>query len=106
MLIGVVANTLFRSIRSATLAATIGAPVVVYFCLWVHDPDGTWSCAALLVAPLVHCYGAGHGSAVVWALARPKAKLLERRVTSPPTQERDWQASSLDYVRRHCGICG
>jgi hypothetical protein len=54
VLIGVVANTLFRSIRSATLAATIGAPVVVYFCLWALDPDGTWSwLAALLVAPLV-----------------------------------------------------
>ena len=54
VLIGVVANTLFRGIRSATLAATIGAPVVVYFCLWALDPDGTWSwLAALLVAPLV-----------------------------------------------------
>ena len=54
VLIGVVANTLFRGIKGATLAATIGAPVVVYFCLWALDPDGTWSwLAALLVAPLV-----------------------------------------------------
>jgi hypothetical protein len=43
VLIGVVANTLFRRIRSATFAATIGAPIVVYFCLWALDPDGTES---------------------------------------------------------------
>ncbi len=54
VLIGVVANTLFRGIRSATFAATIGAPIVVYCCLRALDPDGTWSwLAALLVAPLV-----------------------------------------------------
>jgi hypothetical protein len=54
VLIGVVSNTLFRAIRSATLAATIGAPVVVLICLRLLDPDGTWSwLAALLVSPLV-----------------------------------------------------
>ena len=54
VLIGVVANTLFRAIRSATFAATIGAPIVVFLCFKVLDPDGTWSwLAALLVSPLV-----------------------------------------------------
>jgi hypothetical protein len=54
VLIGIVANTLFRAIRSATFAATIGAPIVVYVCFKALDPDGTWSwLAALLVSPLV-----------------------------------------------------
>lgn len=54
VLIGVVSNTLFRAIKSASFAATIGAPIVVYFCFKALDPDGTWSwLAALLVSPLV-----------------------------------------------------
>jgi hypothetical protein len=54
VLIGIVANALFRAIRSATFAATIGAPIVVYVCFKALDPDGTWSwLAALLVSPLV-----------------------------------------------------
>jgi hypothetical protein len=54
VLIGIVANTLFHAIRSATLAATIGAPIVVYLCFRALDSDGTWSwLAALLVSPLV-----------------------------------------------------
>ena len=54
VLIGIVANALFCAIRSATFAATIGAPIVVYVCFKALDPDGTWSwLAALLVSPLV-----------------------------------------------------
>jgi hypothetical protein len=54
VLIGIVANTLFHAITSATFAATIGTPIVVYVCFKALDPDGTWSwLAALLVAPLV-----------------------------------------------------
>jgi hypothetical protein len=54
VLIGIVANTLFHAIRSATFAATIGTPIVVYVCFKALDPDGTWSwLAALLVSPLV-----------------------------------------------------
>jgi hypothetical protein len=54
VLIGMVSNTLFRGIRSATLAAAIAAPVVVYACFKWLDPDGTWGwLAALLVSPLV-----------------------------------------------------
>ena len=54
VLIGVVSNVLFRAIRGATFAATIGAPIVVYLCFKILDPDDTWSwLAALLVSPLV-----------------------------------------------------
>jgi hypothetical protein len=54
VLVGVAANTLSGTIRSAAFAATIGSPVVVFVCLRLLDPDGTWSwLAALLVAPLV-----------------------------------------------------
>jgi hypothetical protein len=54
VLIGVVSNTLFRAIRSAAFAATIGAPVVVFLCFKILDPGSTWSwLAALLVSPLV-----------------------------------------------------
>jgi putative effector of murein hydrolase LrgA (UPF0299 family) len=54
VLVGVVANALFRTIRSAALGATLGSPIVVFLCLRALDPDGTWSwLAALLVAPPV-----------------------------------------------------
>jgi hypothetical protein len=54
VLIGVLSNTLFRAVRSATFFATLAAPIVVFVCLKALDPDGTWSwLAALLVAPLV-----------------------------------------------------
>jgi hypothetical protein len=54
VLIGVVTTVLFRGIRSASFAATIGSPIVVYLCFKTLDPDGTWSwLAAVLVAPLV-----------------------------------------------------
>ena len=49
VLIGIVANTLFHAIRSATFAATIGAPIVVYLCFRALDSDGTWSWLAALV---------------------------------------------------------
>ncbi len=54
VLIGIASMTLFRAVKSASLAATIGAPVFVYFCLKALDPDDTWSwLAAFLVSPLV-----------------------------------------------------
>jgi hypothetical protein len=54
VLIGVLSNTLFRAVRSASFFATLGAPLVVYVCFKALDPDDTWSwLAALLVAPLV-----------------------------------------------------
>ena len=54
ILIGVVSAILFRAVTSASLAATIGAPLVVYLCVSVLDRDGTWGwLAVLLVSPLV-----------------------------------------------------
>ena len=54
LLIGVMANVLFRAIRTAFFVAAIGAPIVVFLCLRALDRDGTWSwLAALLVSPLV-----------------------------------------------------
>ena len=54
VLVGVLANSFFGTIRSAAAGATLGAPIVVFLCLRALDPDGTWSwLAALLVAPLV-----------------------------------------------------
>ena len=54
VLIGVVSTMLFRGVRSASLAATIGAPAVVYLFFKALDPEGTWGwLAALLISPLV-----------------------------------------------------
>jgi hypothetical protein len=54
VLIGFASTALFHAVRSASFAATIGAPIVVYLCFKALDPDGTWSwLAAFLVAPLV-----------------------------------------------------
>ena len=54
VLVGVLANALCSTIRSASAGATLGSPIVVFLCLRALDPDGTWSwLAALLVAPLV-----------------------------------------------------
>ena len=54
ILIGVVSAIPFRAVTRASLAATIGAPLVVYLCVSALDPDGTWGwLAVLLVSPLV-----------------------------------------------------
>lgn len=54
MLIGAIASISFRAVTKASLAATVGAPLVVYLCVRVLDPDGTWGwLAVLLVSPLV-----------------------------------------------------
>ncbi len=54
VLVGIAATVLFRGVKSASLAATISAPTLVYVCLRALDPDETWSwLAAFLVAPLV-----------------------------------------------------
>jgi len=53
-LIGLGSAMVFRRIRGASLAAAIGAPLLVY--LWVKsvDPADMWSpLATLLVSPLV-----------------------------------------------------
>jgi hypothetical protein len=53
VLIGVASEVYFRDTTRASLAATIVAPTVVYFCLITLDPGGTWNwLATLLVSPL------------------------------------------------------
>ncbi|HEY2862278.1 MAG TPA: hypothetical protein VGK37_01485 [Casimicrobiaceae bacterium] len=54
VLIGVASERLFRDTTRATLAATLAAPLLMYLCLDVFDPTGTWNwLATLLVSPLV-----------------------------------------------------
>jgi Na+/proline symporter len=70
VLFGIVSALLWRDTRHASLAAGIASTLLVYFCLELRDPDGTWNwLATLLVAPLViafsltavfACYGRTH----------------------------------------------
>ena len=53
-LIGIASMSLLRAFAHASLAAAIGAPLVVYLCIRFLDPDDAWNwLAALLVSPLV-----------------------------------------------------
>jgi hypothetical protein len=53
-LIGMASIALIRALRAASLAAAIGAPLVVFLCIEALDPDDAWNwIAALLVSPLV-----------------------------------------------------
>jgi membrane protein DedA with SNARE-associated domain len=53
-LIGMASMALIRALKPASLAAAIGAPLVVFLCIQVLDPADTWNwLAALLVSPLV-----------------------------------------------------
>jgi hypothetical protein len=53
-LIGIASMSLIRAMKGASLAAAIGAPLVVLVCIMVLDPKDTWNwLAALLVSPLV-----------------------------------------------------
>jgi glycerol-3-phosphate acyltransferase PlsY len=53
-LIGIACIVLIRALRAASLAAAIGAPLVVFLCIELLDPDDAWNwLAALLVSPLV-----------------------------------------------------
>ena len=52
-LIGIVSEWIFRDTKKASIAATLGAILVVCLGLRGLDPDGTWNwLAALLVLPL------------------------------------------------------
>jgi hypothetical protein len=54
VLLGVASHFLFRSVRSAACAATIGSVAAVCACVRTLDPDGSWGwLVALLVSPLV-----------------------------------------------------
>ena len=53
-LIGIASISLIRAMKGASLAAAIGAPLVVLVCIMALDPKDTWNwLAALLVSPLV-----------------------------------------------------
>jgi hypothetical protein len=53
VLVGVVAELLFRDTSRASLAAAIVSSLSVYACLNMLDPDGRWNwLATFLVSPL------------------------------------------------------
>ncbi|HEY5310497.1 MAG TPA: hypothetical protein VIK97_18415, partial [Casimicrobiaceae bacterium] len=53
MLVGIAAEMHFRDTRRATLAAALGAALVVGVCVQVLDPSNHWNwLAAILVSPL------------------------------------------------------
>jgi len=53
-LVGVASKALIQEIQGASLAAAIGAPIVVFACIGMIDPEDGWNwLAALLVSPLV-----------------------------------------------------
>lgn len=53
-LIGLISVALIRALKPASLVAAIGAPLVVFLCIEVLDPEDAWNwLAALLVSPLV-----------------------------------------------------
>ncbi|TMH25824.1 MAG: hypothetical protein E6H66_25705 [Betaproteobacteria bacterium] len=54
MVIGLASAMMFRRIRSASFAAAIGSPLMVYLFVKAVDPSDQWSpLATLLVSPLV-----------------------------------------------------
>ena len=54
VLFGIGAELLLRDTRQASLLAGFASTILVYVCLELRDPEGTWNwLAALLVAPLV-----------------------------------------------------
>lgn len=54
VLFGIVSALLLRETKYASLAAGIASTLLVYVCLELRDPEGTWNwLATLLIAPLV-----------------------------------------------------
>jgi hypothetical protein len=54
VLFGIGAELLLRDTRQASLLAGLASTLLVFVCLELRDPEGTWNwLAALLVAPLV-----------------------------------------------------
>jgi hypothetical protein len=77
VLIGVGAEMLFRDTLRASLAATLVAPVVVYFSIATLDPGGMWNwLASLLVAPLAMALAL---AAVMACFGRTHARKRPRR---------------------------
>jgi hypothetical protein len=70
VLFGIVAELVWRDTRHASLAAGVASTALVYLCLELRDPEGSWNwLATLLIAPLVIafsltavmvCYGRIH----------------------------------------------
>ena len=75
--IGVGAELFFRDARRSSVAATLIAPVVVYFSITTLDPGGTWNwLASLLVAPLAMALAL---AAVMACFGRTQARRRTRR---------------------------
>lgn len=57
-LIGIVSFMLFRSMKRASFAATVGSPLLTYIFVGLVDPSDPWNAlAAFLVSPLVIAVG-------------------------------------------------
>ena len=53
VLVGIASELAFRDARNASLAAAVGAALLVCVCVKALDPDAAWGwLAALLVSPL------------------------------------------------------
>jgi hypothetical protein len=75
--IGVGSEVLFRDALRSSIAATLIAPVVVYFSIMTLDPGGTWNwLASLLVAPLAMALAL---AAVMACFGRTHARRRTRR---------------------------
>lgn len=75
--IGVGSELFFRDALRSSVAATLIAPVVVYFSITTLDPGGTWNwLASLLVAPLAMALAL---AAVMACFGRTHARRRTRR---------------------------
>jgi ABC-type polysaccharide/polyol phosphate export permease len=51
--VGVAFELIFRDTARASIAATLGTPLIIFLCLNLRDPAGGWNwLATLLVSPL------------------------------------------------------
>jgi len=67
VVVGAVAERLFRDTSRASLAAAIASSLSIYACLRLLDPDGTWNglatflvmplAIAFSLAPVLTCFG-------------------------------------------------
>ena len=72
VLVGFASVALFRDTTRASCAATFVSPLVVFGCLSVLDPDGTWTwLAALLVTPLAIAFALA--AVMIW-YGRPQVR--------------------------------
>jgi len=58
VLIGIVSLALFRSVKTASFAATVGSPLLMYVSVRVIDPTAPWNALAIfLISPLAIAVG-------------------------------------------------